>query len=55
MAYFYAWCVSVDVIGAGAAAPASVAASHQSSRADNHAVQIELRNLAPVGQHRRPR
>ena len=55
MAYFYALCVSVDFSAAGAAAPASVAASHQSPRPDNHAVQIELRNLAPVGQHRRSR
>jgi hypothetical protein len=55
MAYFCALGVSVNFSGAGAAAPASVAASHQSPCPDNHRVQIELRNLAPVGQHWRSR
>jgi len=54
-AYVCALCVSVDFSGAGAAAPAGVAASHQRPCPDNHAVRIELRNLAPVGQHRRSR
>ena len=39
MAYFCALCVSVDVSGAGAAAPASVATSYQRPCPDNHAVQ----------------
>ena len=55
MADFCALCVSVDFGGAGASATASVAASHQRPCPVNHAGQIELRNLAPVGQHRRPR
>ena len=50
MAYFCVLGVSVNFSGAGAAAPASVAVSHQSPCPDNHRVQIELRNLAPVGQ-----
>jgi hypothetical protein len=55
MAWSCALGVSVDVNGAGAAAPTSVAASHQSPCPIHHAAQIEFRNLAPVGQHRRPR
>jgi hypothetical protein len=55
MTCFCALRVSVDFSGAGTAAPASLAASHQSPCPVNHAVQIELRNLAPIGQHRRSR
>ena len=49
MTCFCALRVSVDFSGAGTAAPASVAVSHQSPCPVNHAVQVELRNVAPVG------
>ena len=46
--------VSVDFAGA-AAATISVAVSHQRSCPLDHVIQIELGNLAPIGQHRRSR
>jgi hypothetical protein len=44
--------VSVDFGGAGSVALASVAVSQQSPCPVDHAGHIDLRNLAPVGQHR---
>ena len=46
--------VSVD-FGGAAAATTCVAISHQRSCPVDHVLQIELGNLAPIGQHRRSR
>jgi hypothetical protein len=44
--------VSVDFAGAAAA---TTSVSHQRSGPLDHIIQIELGNLAPIGQHRRSR
>ena len=55
MTHFCALCIPLDFSAAGTAATVRVAASQQSPCPVNHAARIELRNLAPVGQHRRSR